>query len=75
LKVKTRADQGRRKVVAKCCGRRTTGDMVLDLSALPEHTRKMLGLGEELCDGCRERLFLEGRIGREAFYALLREHA
>ena len=69
--MKTLADRlgHNRPVKAKCCGRRTNGDMILDLSDVDEQTRSKWGLRvPELCDGCCERLFLDKRAARGLFY-------
>jgi len=50
------------------CGRRTNADMMLDVRALPTTIR---GTSEFVCDGCRERWVLEGKISREALYRAL----
>lgn len=65
-----------RPVVAKCCGRRTNGDMILDLSNIDVGTRRRWGLRvTELCDGCRERLFRERRVKRNVFYQAIAKKA
>ena len=69
--MKTLADKlgHNRAVKAKCCGRKTNGDMILDLSDISTATRRAWGLRvTELCDGCCERLFRERRLGRAIFY-------
>ena len=51
---------------AKCCGRKVSDDMMLDTSSLSESRKKELGIQDELCDGCRERLFRT--VDRYDFY-------
>jgi hypothetical protein len=55
--------------VVKCgCGRITNADMMLDVRALPATLR---GQHEFVCDACRERWIMEGRISREGLYRAL----
>lgn len=64
-----------RSVKAQCCGRRTTADMVIDLSGMPVGVRRGFNLrAPELCDGCLQRVFREQRATRDVFYALIRQY-
>ena len=50
------------------CGRTTNASMMLDVRALPATVR---GGRDYICDGCRERMILTGRITREDLYRAL----
>lgn len=55
------------------CGRQTSADMCVDITALPVEMRSALGLADVdyLCDGCQTRLFRDQIVGEAEFYGLL----
>jgi hypothetical protein len=59
---------------ARCaCGRMTTACMLVAVRDVPAAIKARIALpdAEYLCDGCRERLFREGHVTREDFFAHL----
>jgi hypothetical protein len=55
-------------VRAPCCGRKTSADMLVDVSGLPSEVRPQAAV--YMCDACRERVFADGVMTREEFYSM-----
>lgn len=74
-RLRTLADRYGDNRLAGCqrCKRRTTADMIIDCSLVPDTAGRVHGLlWDYICDGCREWLFRSGKTSRGPFYGLLR---